>query len=47
MSITTWNYWSNPTEYSTPVLLETLNWRLILALSLNLVAWLALLVIVF
>ena len=47
MSIMTLNYWPITTEYSDPVPLKTPNWRLILALSLNLVAWLVLLVIVF
>lgn len=47
MSIMTSNYWLVPAGYCDPVPFEAPNWRLMLALGLNLVAWLAFLMVVF
>jgi len=47
VSTMTSNYWLVPVGYCDPVPFKAPNWRLMLALGLNLVAWLILLLVVF
>ena len=47
MSTMTSNYWVVPAGYSDPVPFKAPNWRLMLALGLNLLAWAIVLMIAF